>query len=148
MAKIVQLSAAPGYAEVCGGLAFPEGGPIYAADGSVIVVEIAAGNLTRVHPDGSKTVIASPGGGPNSSAVGPDGAIYVTQSGGLGPYAPGFTHGAILRVDAESGEVTQLYTSGTALDGSAVTLKAPNDLVFDALGGFYFRWVGSSLPAA
>ena len=45
------------------GLAFPEG-PVMMDDGSVIVVEIAAGRITRVKRDGTKQVIATPGGGP------------------------------------------------------------------------------------
>ena len=55
-------------------LRFPEG-PIALADGSVIVVEIAAGRLTRVHPDGRLQTIAQPGGGANRAAVGPAGRI-------------------------------------------------------------------------
>ena len=37
------------------GLRFPEG-PIAMSDGSVILVEIAGGRLTRVAPDGSPMV--------------------------------------------------------------------------------------------
>src|SRR6516164_10912116 len=33
-------------------------------DGSVLLVEIFAGTLTRVSPDGTKTIVARPGGGP------------------------------------------------------------------------------------
>lgn len=58
------------------GLAFPEG-PVALADGSVILVEIAAGTVTRVNPDGSKTIVARPGGGPNGAAIGPDGKCWV-----------------------------------------------------------------------
>ena len=53
------------------GLEFPEG-PVALGDGSVLVVEIAAGRLTRVMPGGAKTVAARPGGGPNGAAIGPD----------------------------------------------------------------------------
>ena len=63
-------------------LAFPEG-PVILADGSVLVVEIRSGRLTRVAPDGGKTVIAELGGGPNGAAIGPDGAVYVCNNGGL-----------------------------------------------------------------
>ena len=55
------------------GLKFPEG-PIACADGSVILVEIAGGTLTRVW-NGKTEVIATPGGGPNGAAFGPDGAF-------------------------------------------------------------------------
>ena len=61
------------------GLRFPEG-PIAMPDGSVILVEIAAQQLTRVLPDGSKQVIAKTGGGPNGAALGPDGKIYVCNN--------------------------------------------------------------------
>jgi sugar lactone lactonase YvrE len=45
------------------GLGFPEG-PVALTDGSVLLVEIFAGTLTRVSPDGTKTIVARPGGGP------------------------------------------------------------------------------------
>src|SRR3954467_8875647 len=64
------------------GLEFPEG-PVAMADGSVVLVEIAAGTLTRIAPDGTKTVVARPGGGPNGAAVGPDGKGYVANNGGF-----------------------------------------------------------------
>ena len=47
--------------------------------------------------------------------------------------------GRIQRVDLETGEVTDLYTE---VDGNP--LWAPNDLVFDAHGGFYFTDHGLS----
>ena len=64
------------------GLEFPEG-PVALADGSVVLVEIAAGRVSRVSPDGAKTVVASPGGGPNGAAIGPDGKCYVCNNGGF-----------------------------------------------------------------
>src|SRR5262249_23266230 len=64
------------------GLQFPEG-PVAMADGSVILVEIAARTVTRVAPDGAKTIVAGPGGGPNGAAVGPDGKCYVANNGGF-----------------------------------------------------------------
>jgi gluconolactonase len=67
---------------VAEGLQFPEG-PVWMQDGSVIVVEIAAGRITRVLPDGRTETIAAPGGGPNGAAIGPDGALYVCNNGGF-----------------------------------------------------------------
>ena len=64
------------------GLAFPEG-PVFMDDGSVILVEIAAGRITRVKRDGTKQTIATPGGGPNGLAIGPDGALYACNNGGF-----------------------------------------------------------------
>src|SRR3546814_2920883 len=67
--------------ELATGLQFPEG-PIAMDDGSIVLVEIARGTLTRVSPDGSVTVVAELGGGPNGAALGPDGAVYVCNNGG------------------------------------------------------------------
>jgi len=124
------------------GLLFPEG-PIAMEDGSVILVEIARGTLTRVW-NGKTEVIANLGGGPNGAAIGPDGAVYVCNNGGLGwrivnglrfPYraAEDYTTGWIERVDLNTGKVERLYDSyeGERLGG-------PNDLVFDKTGGFWF----------
>lgn len=126
------------------GLAFPEG-PVAMADGSVLLVEIARGTLSRVGTDGSVTVVADCGGGPNGAAVGPDGKIYITNNGGCfefhdimgmtvpGPVPPAWTGGSIQRVDLDTGEVETLYT-----ESSGRPLRAPNDLVFDDHGGFWF----------
>ena len=131
---------------VATGLQFPEG-PVAMADGSVILVEIAAGRISRVQPDGSTSVVAETGGGPNGAAIGPDGALYVTNNGGcfdwhelLGLTFPGSPppaswpgHGSLQRVDVATGEVTVLATE---CDGNP--LRAPNDLVLDADGGIWF----------
>ena len=53
------------------------------ADGSVLLVEIFAGTLTRVSPGGTKTIVARPGGGPNGAALGPDGKCYICNNGGF-----------------------------------------------------------------
>ncbi len=137
--------------EVTSGLKFPEG-PIAMADGTVIVVELFGPRLTRVHTDGTKETIAEIPGGPNGAAIGPDGAVYLCNNGGRyvpldinGICVPGppdmdrYLGGRIQRVDLESGEVTDLYTE---VDGNP--LWAPNDLVFDAHGGFYFTDHGLS----
>ena len=67
---------------VAEGLRVPEG-PVVMDDGSIIVVEIEAGRITRVKADGSKQTIATPGGGPNGLAIGPDGKLYVCNNGGF-----------------------------------------------------------------
>jgi gluconolactonase len=64
------------------GLRFPEG-PVALADGSIALVEIARGTVSRVTPDGDVAVIADLGGGPNGLALGPDGALYVCNNGGF-----------------------------------------------------------------
>ncbi len=130
------------------GLQFPEG-PVAMADGSVIVVEIARGTLTRVMPDGRTLVVAEPGGGPNGAAVDADGKFYVCNNGGfawtrepdglLRPHgrADAYIGGRIQRIDVETGKVEDLYTE---CDG--VPLKGPNDIVLDGKGGMWFTDLG------
>ena len=137
------------FTEVASGLRFPEG-PIAMDDGSVILVEIARGTLSRVSPEGEVSVIAELGGGPNGAAIGPDGAVYVCNNGGFawherdGLLIPGdkpddYSGGRIERVDLETGKVDVLYTE---CDG--VPLNGPNDIVFDKQGGFWFTDLGKS----
>ena len=135
---------------VAEGLAFPEG-PVAMADGSILLVEIRRGTLSRVAPHGTIEVVAELGGGPNGAAVGPDGAVYVCNNGGRFAYReqagltwPGHTPpehvgGAIQRVDLASGSVFTLYDSWEGR-----RLMAPNDLVFDSEGGFWFTDYGVS----
>jgi gluconolactonase len=134
--------------EVTGGLAFPEG-PIALADGSVIVVEIAGGRLTRVSSSGKKETIAELGGGPNGAAIGPDGKCYVCNNGGFAWHkdasghlrptgrADDYTTGRIEQVDLATGAARLLYDSC-----NGIPLKGPNDIVFDAVGGFWFTDLG------
>src|SRR5262249_37305822 len=68
--------------ELASGLEFPEG-PIAMPDGSVVLVEIKRGTLTRVGSDGSVRIVARTGGGPNGAAIGPDGKVYVCNNGGF-----------------------------------------------------------------
>lgn len=135
---------------VAEGLGFPEG-PVLLSDGSVLVVEIRTGRLTKVMPDGAKQVVAELGGGPNGAAVGPDGAVYVCNNGGLtffdaapdlaipGHAPEDYRCGSIQRVDLQSGEVVTLYDS---CDGRP--LRGPNDIVFDGQGGFWFSDYGKA----
>ncbi len=131
------------FTEITSGLMFPEG-PVALSDGSVLVVEIVGGRLSRVLPDGTVSVVAKTGGGPNGAAIGPDGKCYICNNGGFewternGKISPGgiardYKGGSIQRVDIDTGEVDVLYTE---CDGEP--LKGPNDIVFDAAGGFWF----------
>ncbi|MEO1081947.1 MAG: SMP-30/gluconolactonase/LRE family protein [Pseudomonadota bacterium] len=134
--------------EICRDLRFPEG-PIAMEDGSVLLVEIEGQTLTRVDPDGSISVVAECGGGPNGAAFGPDGRVYVCNNGGVewtqqGPFRrPGedlpadYRGGSIQAVDVSTGAVEVIYT-----ECNGETLKGPNDIVFDAEGGFYFTDLG------
>ena len=71
-----------GHRVLARGLRFPEG-PVWMQDGSVVLVEIARGTITRVAPDGTVSVVATPGDGPNGLALGPDGAFYCCNNGGF-----------------------------------------------------------------
>ena len=133
------------------GLEFPEG-PVALADGSVLLVEIAAGRVSRVSPQGVKTVVARPGGGPNGAAVARDGKCYICNNGGFEWHDEGgrkrpvsqakdYAGGRIERVDLATGAVECLYRAA-----GEVGLKGPNDLVFDRRGGFYFSDLGKIRP--
>ncbi|HKI74541.1 MAG TPA: SMP-30/gluconolactonase/LRE family protein [Pseudomonadales bacterium] len=137
--------------EITTGLEFPEG-PIAMDDGSVILVEIKRGTLSRVTPDGKIHVIAETGGGPNGAAMGPDGKVYICNNGGFewhdrgGLTIPGdqpadYSGGRIERVDISSGAVEVLYT-----ECNGHPLRGPNDIVFDAQGGFWFTDHGKNRP--
>jgi gluconolactonase len=126
------------------GLRFPEG-PVAMPDGSVILTEIEAGRITRVAPDGTQTLVATTGGGPNGLAIGPDGRLYCCNNGGfnwnengefLAPHgiAPDYSGGRIERIDIATGAVDILYKSGDF----GCSLRGPNDIVFDDAGGFWF----------
>ncbi|HEX3942750.1 MAG TPA: SMP-30/gluconolactonase/LRE family protein [Rhizomicrobium sp.] len=134
--------------EIASGLRFPEG-PVAMEDGSLIVCEIATGRLTRIKVNGETQTIAEPGGGPNGLAIGPDGAIYICNNGGSFTYIerqgltiPGHAPedhvgGRIERVDISTGKLEILYESW-----GGERLIAPNDLVFDESGGFWFTDYG------
>jgi gluconolactonase len=140
----------PSIREIARGLRFPEG-PVALPGGDVLLVEIERGTLSRVAPDGRVEVVAHTGGGPNGAAMGPDGKVYVTNNGGFewirmksggvrpGHQAKDYSGGRIERVDLATGAVEVLYTHGP--NGP---LRGPNDLVFDAHGGFWFTDLGKT----
>ena len=127
------------------GFGFPEG-PVVMPDGSVILTEIRNNRCSRVTPDGKVSLFSATGGGPNGLAVGPDGALYLCNNGGsryvegdsmgVAPH-PDYKHGFVQRLDRTTGALTTLYIE---CDGHK--LSAPNDLVFDKAGGFYFTDLG------
>ena len=133
--------------EMANGLRFPEG-PVAMADGSVILVEIEAGRITRVAADGTKTMLAQLKGAPNGIAVGPDGKIFICNNGGFSWHEePGmlrptgqsadYETGRIEVLDIPSGTLTRLYERC-----GAHPLRGPNDIVFDPHGGFWFSDLG------
>jgi gluconolactonase len=142
------------------GLEFPEG-PVALPDGDVVVTEIRGGRLTRIAADGTCSTLAETGGGPNGAALGPDGALYVCNNGGSRwarrpwPYpdpdaielllpageaedGPG---PCVQRVSLGSGEVECLYRAC-----GDEPFRRPNDIVFDAQGGFWFTDSGGRAP--
>jgi gluconolactonase len=77
--------------------------------------------------------VAETPGGPNGLALGPDGALYLCNNGGLdGSGTP-----CVQRVDMDTGRFETLYVKA-----GDRTLKAPNDLVFDETGNFWFTDFG------
>ncbi len=127
------------------GLGFPEG-PVVCADGSVVLTEIRNNQCSRVTPDGKVSVFSKAGGGPNGLAIGPDGFFYLCNNGGsryvegismgIGPH-PDYKFGSVQRIDPKTGEAKLLYK-----EVNGHVLSAPNDLVFDTAGGFYFTDLG------
>lgn len=153
-------------------LAYPEG-PVYMKDGSILLVEIKAQQLTRVHENGKKEVVAKIKGGPNGAAIGPDGCIYICNSGGFswlpiklpkqtlwitGDLPKDYIGGSIDKVNLQTGTVEKLYSkcsTGRRLDMStmqwkeqtlspAFQLRGPDDLVFDETGGMWITDWGKS----
>lgn len=126
---------------------FPEG-PVCLPDGDLLVVELRRQTLTRIQPGGRKSIVARLGGGPNGAALGPDGHAYVCNNGGYtwrehrGFLVPigipdDYAGGRIERVNLDTGKAETLYDT----DGVR-RLRGPNDLVFDAHGGFWFTDLG------
>ena len=131
------------------GLKFPEG-PICMNDGTIILVEIARGTLSKIMPSGEVNVIANLGGGPNGAAIGPDGFCYVCNNGGfeweissdkkgMRPIlqSSSYIGGKIQKVNISTGEFVTLYS-----ECNGVPLKGPNDIVFDKEGNFWFTDLG------
>jgi gluconolactonase len=129
------------------GLRFPEG-PVVLPDGSIALVEIEAQVISRIAPDGTRSIIAKTGGGPNGLAAGPNNTLILCNNGGftwheepeiLRPSgtAPDYTHGRIEVVDIATGAVRTLYDRC-----GDVMLKGPNDLQLDGKGGFWFSDLG------
>ena len=130
-------------------LNFPEG-PIYLNDGSVLLVEIASGTLTKVFMNGKKEILCELGGGPNGAAIGPDGYCYICNNGGfewdvskdkkfMRPVLQSKTYknGRIEKVNLKTGKFQTLYDSC-----NNIPLNGPNDIVFDKKGNFWFTDLG------
>ncbi len=135
--------------ELATGLGFIEG-PVALDDGTLLFTDIGAGQIMRLDADGSIDVFADVQGGPNGLAVTSDGGLLVCNNGGMGITTmpegfrrPDGSHGSrpvdpcIQRVcpDGSIEVAVASHTGGPFL--------APNDLVVDEHGGFYFTDFGA-----
>jgi gluconolactonase len=132
---------------IADGLGFPEG-PVVMADGSVIIVEIAARRVSRCWAGHAGTpkreTICDIGGGPNGAAIGPDGALYICNNGGMDAKTMSSAHGPgaggrIERLNLATGTVERVYDSC-----GDIPLEGPNDIVFDAGGRMWFTDLGKT----
>jgi gluconolactonase len=132
---------------VATGVPFGEG-PVWCADGTVIVTSVAGGALFRVPSGGGQAErIADTGGGANGAALAADGSILVTQNGGFDvgtigivPNAPPVTSSPTtpgLQLVAPDGSVAYLLDDG---------FHAPNDLCIAADGTVFFTDPGHYPP--
>jgi gluconolactonase len=137
----------PALSLLADGLRFPEG-PVVMPDGSIALVEVAAGRVTRVGPDGAKTTISAQGGAPNGLALGADCILYCCNNGGFAWHeepgllrptlqAADYSGGRLEAIDPGSGAVRVLYDRcGKHM------LRGPNDLVIGRDGGIWFSDLG------
>ncbi|AFR50968.1 SMP-30/gluconolactonase/LRE family protein [Gordonia sp. KTR9] len=137
------------FREIVSGLGFLEG-PTVLPDGRLVVTDVENGILVLVDTEtGTTDTLAETRGGPNGAALGPGGDLYVVNNGGIAFASHNGLKGGdpngspvstapsgVQRVSLD-GHVTQLYTE---CDGRP--LLRPNDIVFDAHGGFYFTDTG------
>jgi gluconolactonase len=131
---------------VVDGVRFGEG-PVWCADGTLVVTSVADGALFRVWPEQHRfELLADTGGGANGAALAADGSILITQNGGIDFAATGLfddppsprraTPG--LQLARPDGTVTYLTDEG---------FNAPNDLCVDGDGTVYFTDPGHYPPA-
>lgn len=129
-------------------LSYPEG-PVYLADGSILLVDIKEETLTKISASGEKSIIANISGGPNGLAIGPDGNAYICNCGGFqwlpvpiastkqtlfigGDEPANYQGGSIVKVNLTTQSVETLYTQA----------ELGRHLNFET-----FQWQTSTLPA-
>jgi gluconolactonase len=114
---------------LAGDLGFTEG-PLITERGEIVCVSISEGMLHHISSDGSATVLADLGGGPNGACPGPNGEIYVAQNGG------NWMVGGGKGVKTESGVQAVRARDGDTRWVTTLPL-APNDLCFGPDGALY-----------
>ncbi len=108
--------------QITTGLQFPEG-PVALDDGGVLVVELARGALSRVHPDGRIDLVADCGGSPewcrlrarrpgvsSATTVGSSRSPTSRESAATHARSRRTSGGMIQAVDLDTGDVETLYT--------------------------------------
>lgn len=140
------------FTEIARGLQYPEG-PVYLPDGSLVALEVKAGNLVRFRPDPAHAgafVADAPlhlGGGPNGAALGPDGKLYVCNNGGMQFTSIPVAHNGqswtlnvpgLAAADYTGGYLQRVDLATNAVETLASGFRSPDDLIFDAQGGLWF----------
>lgn len=112
-------------------------GPVWCPDGTLVLVSVSHGYVSRIWPDsGDAETIADTGGGANGAVLGSDGSIVIAQDGGLDLHAMDpkrypetrFTRPGLQRVFPD-GRVEYL---------TAEPMQFPNDLCVAPDGTIYF----------
>ena len=134
------------------GLKFPEG-PVAHADGSVSLVEIQRGTISRVTPDGAVAVVAETGGGPNGPRPARTArSMSATMAVSCSRIWAGFNHTrrglppvSIPPAAGSSGSIPKLGAVKRLYDRCGAHVCAgPNDLVLDGHGGLDFIGPGKT----
>ncbi len=118
------------------GLGFPEG-PTYLGAGEVAVTEIHGQCVTRCS-EGTSSIIAKTGGGPNGATLAADGAIWVANNGGLSAGPGGYWSPPEGLIDGRIQRVTLDGACENLADLPGELPHRPNDLCFGPDGKLYF----------
>ena len=131
---------------VAGGIPFSEG-PVWCADGTLVVTSVAAGALFRVWPEQHRAeVCARTHGGANGAALAADGSILVTQNGGMDfSHLPGVFGDLPEAVPATPG-LQLARPDGTVAYLADAGFNGPNDLAVSSAGDVFFTDPGHWPP--
>lgn len=111
-------------------------GPVWCADGTVVVTSVNRGVLYRIWPEaGRKEELARTRGGPNGATPASDGGFIVAQNGGFDFNLVGVDSPQPDRVEPG---LQRVMPDGQVSDLAVGGFSSPNDLVVDARGTLYF----------